>query len=90
MVVDGSKVARRVIEQVLRTELPHATVLACGTGAEAKAQLESGIVDLVTTALYLQDMDGLELARHIREHAPQAYIPIVVVSGSVNERVKLP
>ena len=87
MVVDGSKVARRVIEQVLRTELPHATVLACETGAEAQAQLESGIVDLVTTALYLQDMDGLELARHIREHAPQAYIPIVVVSGSVNERL---
>jgi len=87
MVVDGSRVARRVIEQVLRTELPQATVLACETGAEAQAQLESGIVDLVTTALHLQDMDGLELARRIREHAPQAYIPIVVVSGSVNERL---
>ena len=87
MVVDGSKVARRVIEQVLKAELPHATVLACETGIEAQAQLESGIVDLVTTALHLEDMDGLELARRIREHAPQAYIPIVVVSGSVDERL---
>jgi len=32
-------------------------------------------------------MDGLELARHVREHAPQAYIPIIVVSGDVNERL---
>jgi CheY-like chemotaxis protein len=86
-VVDGSKVARRVIDHVLKSELPNAHVFAFETGAEAEQQLASGIVDLVTTALYLPDMDGLELARRIREHAPQAYIPIVVVSGSVNERL---
>jgi len=87
MVVDGSKVARRVIEQVLKAELPAAHIVACATGEEAQRQLEAGIVDLVTLSLHLPDMDGLELARHIREHAPQAYIPIVVVSGSVNERL---
>ncbi len=87
MVVDGSKVVRKLIEQVLRADLPGVTVLACETGAEAKSELESGVVDLVTTALRLPDMDGLELARHIREHAPQAYIPIIVVSGDVNERL---
>lgn len=87
MVVDGSKVVRRLIEQVLKADLPGVTVFACESGAEAKKQLEAGIVDLVTTALRLPDMDGLELARHIREHAPQAYIPIIVVSGDVNERL---
>jgi CheY-like chemotaxis protein len=87
MVVDGSKVARKMIAQVLSAELPNAVVVQCETGAEAKKQLESGIVDLVTTALTLPDLDGIELARHIREHSPQAYIPIVVVSGSVNERL---
>jgi CheY-like chemotaxis protein len=87
MVVDGSKVVRRLIEQLLRAELPGVTVLSCETGAEAKQQLESGVVDLVTTALRLPDMDGLDLARHVREHAPQAYIPIVIVSGDVNERL---
>ncbi|MEO8672021.1 MAG: response regulator [Tahibacter sp.] len=87
MVVDGSKVVRRLIEQVLKADLPGVTVLACETGAEAKQQLESGVVDLVTTALRLPDMDGTDLARHIREHAPQAYIPIVVVSGDVQERL---
>ena len=87
MVVDGSKVVRKIIDQLLHNDLPGVTVLACSTGAEAKVQLESGVVDLVTTALRLPDMDGLELARHIREHSPQAYIPIVVVSGDVQERL---
>lgn len=87
MVVDGSKVVRRLIEQLLKADLPNVTVLSCETGAEAKQQLESGVVDLVSTALRLPDIDGVELARHIREHAPQAYIPIVVVSGDVNERL---
>jgi len=87
MVVDGSKVVRRLIEQLLKAELPGVTVLSCENGAEAKHQLESGVVDLVTTALRLPDMDGLDLARHVREHAPQAYIPIVIVSGDVNERL---
>ena len=86
-VVDGSKVVRRLIEQLLKADLPGVTVLSCETGAEAKHQLEAGVVDLVTMALRLPDMDGLELARYVREHAPQAYIPIVIVSGDVNERL---
>jgi len=87
MVVDGSRVVRKLIEQLLRTDLPGVEVLACETGAEAKRHLESGAVDLITTALRLPDMDGIDFARHVREHAPQAYIPIVIVSGDVNERL---
>jgi len=87
MVVDGSKVVRRLIEQLLKADLPGVTVLSCETGEEAKKQLEAGVVDLVTTALRLPDMDGLDLARYVREHSPQAYIPIVIVSGDVNERL---
>lgn len=87
MVVDGSKVVRKLIEQLLRADLPGVEVLSCESAAEAKRQLESGVVDLITTALRLPDMDGMELARYVREHAPQAYIPIVIVSGDVNERL---
>jgi DNA-binding response OmpR family regulator len=62
-------------------------VISCETGAEAKAALQEGVVDLVTMALRLPDIDGLDLAHYIREHAPQAYIPIIVVSGDVQERL---
>ncbi len=88
LVVDGSKVVRRLIEQVLHAELSGVSVIGCGSGAEAYAALELAPVDFVTTALRLPDMDGLELARSVRLHAPQAYVPIVVVSGDVNERLQ--
>ncbi|MBO9662074.1 response regulator [Dokdonella sp.] len=87
LVVDGSRVVRQLIERVLKTELPNAVVLGCGSGEEARRVLEDGVVDLVTTALRLPDMDGLELARRVRAGATQAYIPIVVVSGDVQERL---
>ena len=50
MVVDGSRVVRKMIEQLLRADLPGVVVLACETGAEAKQQLETGVVDLITMA----------------------------------------
>ena len=87
MVVDGSKLVRRMIEQVLKQALPQLTVVSCESGAAAKDALQSGVVDLITMALRLPDMDGMELARFLREHAPQAFIPIIVVSGDANERL---
>jgi CheY-like chemotaxis protein len=87
MVVDGSKVVRKLIEQLLVKDVPGVSVISCESGAEAKAALQEGVVDLVTMALRLPDIDGLELAHYIREHAPQAYIPIIVVSGDVQERL---
>jgi CheY-like chemotaxis protein len=87
LVVDGSRLVRRLIEGVLKAELPGAVVISCESGEAAKRELESGVVDLVTTALSLPDMDGIELAHYIREYSPQAYIPIIVVSGDVQERL---
>jgi len=84
LVVDGSRLVRRLIEQVLKEELPDSVVLSCDSGAAAKRELESGVVDLVTTALSLPDMDVAELAHHVREYSPQAYIPIIVVSGDTS------
>lgn len=88
MVVDGSKVVRKMLEGLLRQQLPDMQFIGCETGAEAQAALQSGAVSLVTTALRLPDMDGLELARYLREHTPQAYIPIIVVSGDVQDRLE--
>lgn len=88
MVVDGSRVVRRLITRVLEAELDGVEVIACADGAEAQAALYEGVVDFVTIALRLPDMDGLELARYIREYVAQTYMPIVVVSGDVDERLR--
>ena len=87
LVVDGSKVVRQLISRVLQKELPQAEVVDCGTGAEAHKLLDSGVFDFITISLRLPDMDGLELARYVRESAPQIYVPVVVVSGDVDDRL---
>jgi CheY-like chemotaxis protein len=88
LIVDGSRVVRQLITRVLTAELPDVDVVACASGAEAQAQLNHGVVDFITVALRLPDMDGLELARIVRATAPQIYVPIVVVSGDVDQRLQ--
>src|SRR3569623_2732916 len=86
LAADGSKVVRQLITRVLKAELPEAALVDCGSGAEARELIGQGPFDFITIALRLPDMDGLELARHVRESAP-AYVPIVVVSGDVDTRL---
>jgi CheY-like chemotaxis protein len=88
MVVDGSRMVRKLIGDVLARELPGVEVLACGGLADARNVLASGPVDLVTTALALPDGDGLQLARMVREAAGQAYVPVIVVSGEAQTRLE--
>jgi DNA-binding response OmpR family regulator len=88
LVVDGSKLVRKLIGDVLRRELPNADVIACDGLASARAVLETAPVDLVTTALLLPDGDGLALARIVREAGGQSYVPVIVVSGDVQARLE--
>src|SRR4249919_231547 len=88
LVVDGSKLVRRLIGDVLRRELPNAEVIACDGLASARAVLAAAPVDLVTTALLLPDGDGLALARVVREAGGQSYVPVIVVSGDVQARLE--
>lgn len=88
MVVDGSRLVRKLIGDVLAKEVENARVLACASIAEARAALAEGPVDLVTTSLSLPDGDGIELARAVREAAGQAYVPVIVVSGDAQSHLE--
>lgn len=88
MVVDGSKLVRKLIGDVLVKELPNVEVVGCSGLAEARAALDSGPFHLVTTALSLADGDGLDVARAVRGAAGQAYVPVIVVSGEVQSRLE--
>lgn len=87
MVVDGSRLVRRIIADVLLHELPAVQVVSCATIAEARDALQAGMVDLVTTSLSLPDGDGLELARCVHEAAGKAYVPVIVVSGATQQHL---
>ncbi|HVI59716.1 MAG TPA: response regulator [Luteimonas sp.] len=88
MVVDGSKLVRKLIGDVLRKVLPDVDVVGCSSLEEARAALEAAPVDLVTTALALPDGDGLQLARAVREAAGQRYVPVIVVSGDAQSHLE--
>ena len=88
MVVDGSKLVRKLVGDTLLKELPGAEVIGCSGIAEARKALEAGAVDLVTTALVLPDGDGLALARSVREASGQSYVPVIVISGNAQEALE--
>jgi len=88
MVVDGSKLVRKLIADVLQRDLPGVEVIGCASIADAKKALASGAVHLVTTALALPDGDGMEIARSVREASGQAYVPVIVVSGDAQQHLE--
>ena len=88
MVVDGSKLVRKLIADVLAREVADVVVVPCGSIAEARAALANGAVDLVTTSLVLPDGDGIGLAHAVREAAAQAYVPVIVVSGDAQAHLE--
>ena len=88
MVVDGSKLVRKLIIDVLAREVPGVQVVACDGIAQAREALEQGAVDLVTTALTLPDGDGLALARTVRAASGQKYVPVIVISGNAQEHLE--
>lgn len=88
MIVDGSKLVRRLIGDVLRQSLPDVEVVECAGLAEARAALAAAPVDLVSTALVLPDGEGLQLARAVREAAGQRYVPVIVVSGDAQAHLE--
>ena len=89
MVVDGSRLVRRLIGDVLRAELDNVEVIECAGLAEAQAALEAAPVDLVTTSLVLPDGDGMQLAHAVREAAGQRYVPVIVVSGEAQSHLEM-
>lgn len=88
MVVDGSKLVRKLIGDVLARELPETRLVACDSLASARVALAQGPVDLVTTALVLPDGNGLEVARAVRAAGQQAYVPVIVVSSNAQEHLE--
>lgn len=88
LVVDGSRLVRKLIGDVLKRELPGVEMVGCGSLAEAGEALVAGNFDLVTTALVLPDGDGQTLARSVRESVGQRYVPVIVVSGNAQQALE--
>jgi len=88
MVVDGSEVSRTIITRILNAEISNCDVTPCMTAAQALGHLDQNEkYDIITTALMLPDMDGLDLCRQIRTNQTHHYTPVIVVSGDAHDRL---
>jgi len=89
LVVDGSTVSRQILSRILQDEITNLEVHSSKSGADAIQKMKKHYYDLITTALLLPDMDGLELCRKIRNSntSSHQYTPVIVVSGDADERL---
>ncbi len=78
LVVDDQEASRRSLQRLLES-LGHDVELA-GDGVEALVKLRLD-VDLVLLDATMPDMDGFEVAEHIRSDRDHADLPIVMVTG---------
>jgi len=77
-----------IVRKSLTRQLKHlgVEVFAVGSGAEALAYVEAQLPELVLSDLAMPGMDGLTLARRLRENYPD--LPIVIMSGNVPEELQ--
>ena len=81
LVVDDSKVDRRLVCEFLRKESQW-TVEDAANGAEALARMKDSAPDLVLTDLNMPEMDGLELVNALRLHHPGVPVILITAYGS--------
>jgi CheY-like chemotaxis protein len=80
-IVDASEATRRMVARLLTKRHPGAEVSGWATADEALAGLAEDPHHLLTTALVLPDMDGVEFARRVRGMPGYGWTPLIVVSG---------
>ena len=88
LVVDGSRVLRSMIRNTLAAQVNvHRThITTVGTAGEALYRLAEDRFDLITSALQLPDMYGMDLCRTVRTLPIHRFTPFVVVTAEPHER----
>lgn len=83
LVADDSSTFLGMITSSLQ-KLGH-SVLQASSGEAAIALFKEHHPDLVILDVTMQGMNGFDCARHIRNHNPEDWIPIIFLSGSVTD-----
>ncbi len=87
MLVDNSAATREVLARRLQMAIPKAEIISCANAAEALECVEQDRYALITTALLLPDMDGLDFCRNVRASKRNRYAPVIVVSSDADQRL---
>jgi two-component system cell cycle response regulator len=87
ILVDGSSASREVLTRQLQAAMREIHVTSCASATKALELMEQERYSLITTALLLPDMDGLDFCRKIRSSKRHHYTPVIVVSSDADQRL---
>ncbi len=85
LVVDDSRLARRVAIGILERTRPEWNIVEAGNADEARAAIRDHAVGVVLLDINMPGTDGLTLAQGIRESHPD--IAIAIVSANIQDIV---
>ena len=86
LLVDDEQGIRQSLSAVLQDE--GYRILAVASGRECLAALESGGFQLVLLDVWMNDLDGLEVLRQIREKHPEVVVVMISGHGTVETAVR--
>jgi two-component system cell cycle response regulator len=87
MLVDSSSATREVLTRRLQKAMPEIKITRCASAKKALKLIERERFSLITTALLLPDMDGLDFCRSVRSSKRNRYAPVIVVSSDADQRL---
>ncbi len=86
LIVDASKLAKALTKKTVIQIKDDSKIFMANTVAEALEIIKSNTIDMLITALVLPDGDGTDICKFVRTN--QHYIPVLVISGDVDNRVQ--
>jgi len=87
MIVDDDRTTGSLLQTLLEIDGYEVVVVTRGMEVVAKAEAEPP--DLILMDYHLNDIDGLEVLRTLRDHATLSETPVIMISGmNVEDKVR--
>ena len=80
LIIDASKSFRLMLSNLVEERGFEAELVS--TGAQGIQMLKNNVFDLVFVSMYLNDMDGMTFACHLRSSKKTSRIPLVMITSS--------
>ena len=88
LVVEDNDFMRQIIGKILR-EFKITDITKAYSGRNSRELVHSNIFDICFIDLEIEDLNGVELIKFIREETDNNYVPIIMITGySTNDYIK--
>jgi len=84
LVVDDNDVNRLVVSTTLMRSFPKAIIEQAANGQQGLDKMRATAFDLVLIDLVMPDMDGADVVREIRRHAPEPFCSVPAIALTAN------